>query len=150
MDDIRQTIPQTPLFLRIPVSRLIFLSIVSFRLYEAYWFYRNWRYLKERNLLEIRPFWRGIFSIFFCHSLLNRIRDDKEASSIQEAIFSPSALATGWVGLAIFANIVSQAPGAAATIISALIPSFSMCTTTRQSGSGAARFLANHLSAESY
>jgi hypothetical protein len=124
MNENQQTQSQTPLFLRIPVSRLIFLSIASFGLYEAYWIYKNWRYIKERDGLNIRPFWRGVFGIFFCHSLLRRIHEDKEARSIQLPTFSPGGLATGWVIFIIVANIVSLAPGIAASIISALIPSF--------------------------
>ncbi|RKY84916.1 hypothetical protein DRQ11_10825 [candidate division KSB1 bacterium] len=124
MNENQQTQFPAPLFLRIPVSRLIFLSITSFGFYEAYWIYKNWRYIKERDGLNIRPFWRGVFGIFFCHSLLRRIHEDKEARSIQLPIFSPGGLATGWVILIIVSNIVSHAPGIVASIISAFIPSF--------------------------
>jgi hypothetical protein len=124
MTENQETQSQTSLFLRIPVWRLIILSIVSFSLYEAYWIYRNWRYIKERDGLAIQPFWRGIFGIFFCHSLLRRIHEDKEARSIQIPAFSPSGLATGWVILLIVANVVGRLPGTAASVISAFIPSF--------------------------
>jgi len=113
-----------PLFLHISPVRLILMSIVSFSLYEAYWIYKNWRYVKERDNLDIRPFWRGVFGIFFCHSLLHRIHEDKEARAVTVPTFSPGALATGWVVLLISANLISQAPGIAATIVSAFIPSF--------------------------
>lgn len=124
MNENQLTQSQRPLFLRIPVSRLILLSIASINLYQAYWIYKNWRYIKERDRLNIHPFWRGIFAIFFCHSLLRRIHEDTEARSIQLPTFSPSGLATGWVILLIVANIVDHAPGIAASIISAFIPSF--------------------------
>ena len=113
-----------PLFLYIPVSRLIILSIVSMSLYEIYWIYKNWRYIKERDNLNIHPFWRGVFGIFFCHSLLRRIHEDEESRSVQMPSFSPGGLATGWVVLVIIANIISRAPGITASIISALVPSF--------------------------
>ncbi len=113
-----------PLFLYIPVGRLIILSIVSMSLYEVYWVYKNWRYIKERDKLNIRPFWRGVFGIFFCHSLLRRIHEDKEGRSVQMPSFSPGGLATGWVVLVIIANIISRAPSIAASIISAFVPSF--------------------------
>ena len=57
-----QTHTPRPLFLHIPVPRLILLSIASCGLYEAYWIYKNWRYIKERDGLNIRPFWRGVFA----------------------------------------------------------------------------------------
>jgi hypothetical protein len=120
-DAVDQT---TPLFLHISVTRLILMSIVSFSLYEAYWIYKNWRYVKERDNLDIRPFWRGVFGVFFCHSLLRRIYEDKQARSAAVPTFSPGGLATGWVVLIIFANLVAYAPGIGASIVSAFIPSF--------------------------
>jgi hypothetical protein len=113
-----------PLFLYISPARLILLSIVSLSLYEAYWIYRNWRYIKERDGLRIQPFWRGFFGIFYCHGLLRRIHDDKEAQAVEMPHFSPAWLATGWVILIIIANVVSRAPPIAASMISAFIPSF--------------------------
>jgi len=113
-----------PLFLYIPPARLILLSIASLGLYEAYWIYKNWRYIKERDNLAITPFWRGFFMIFFCHSLLRRIHEDKEARAIQEPTFSAGGLATGWVVLWILANIVGRVPHIAASIISAFMPTF--------------------------
>lgn len=89
-----------------------------------YWIYKNWSYVKERDNLDIRPFARGWFGIFYCHSLLRRIHEDKEARSIQVPSFSPGGLATGWVVLLIISILVSRAPGIAASIISAFIPSF--------------------------
>lgn len=114
----------SPMFLYISPARLVILSIVSMSLYEAYWIYKNWRYVKERDSLKIRPFWRGVFGIFFCHNLLRRIHEDGEARAIETPRFSPGGLATGWVILLIIGNIVSRAPGIGASIISAFIPSF--------------------------
>ena len=93
-------------------------------LYEAYWIYKNWRYIRERDGLNISPFWRGFFGIFFCHSLLRRIHEDQEARAYQQPAFSPGSLATGWVVLLIVANAISRAPSIAASIVSAFIPSF--------------------------
>ncbi len=113
-----------PLFLHIPVRRLIVLSIASCGLYEAYWIYKNWRFFKEREDLEIHPFWRGVFGLFFCHSLLRRIHDDAEARATVEPTFSPSKLATGFVVLMILANIIGRAPSAVASIIAFVMPSY--------------------------
>ncbi len=122
--DNQQPRPSDPLFLYIPSARLILLSIVSMSLYEAYWIYKNWRYVKERDGLKISPFWRGVFGIFYCHSLLRRIHEDEEARSVQVPAFSAGGLATGWVILMIVAQIVGRAPSIRASIISAFIPSF--------------------------
>jgi hypothetical protein len=117
-------LPATTLFLYIPVARLILMSIVSFSLYEAYWMYKNWRYVQERDNLKIQPFWRAVFGIFFCHSLLRRIHEDNEARSLQVPSFSPNGLATGWVVLMIITNALSRVPGITASIVAVFIPSF--------------------------
>jgi hypothetical protein len=112
------------LFLHIPVSRLLILSILSMHLYEAYWIYKNWRYAKERDDLSIWPFWRGIFGIFFCHSLLKRIHDDPQSNAAEPPTFSPGGLATGWVLLVILGNLIDRVPGMVPLAISAILPSF--------------------------
>lgn len=123
-DDNTQLNEPEALFLYIPVSRLIILSILSCGTYEAYWIYKNWRYLKDRDNLKIHPFWRGIFGLFFCHSLLKTIHGDTKCREIQEPEFSPGGLATGWVILMILANLISRAPGAIASIIGFIMPSY--------------------------
>ena len=100
------------------------MSIVSFGLYEVYWIYKNWRYVQERDNLHINAFWRAVFSIFYCHSLLRRISEDKDARSLQVPSFSPNGLATGWVVLVIISNVLSRVPGIPASMVAAFIPSF--------------------------
>ena len=116
--------PQGDLFLYVPVTRLIILSIASFGAYKAYWIYKNWNFIKEREGLNIHSFWRGIFGVFFCHSLLRKIHGDKEARAFVEPTFSPGTLATAWVILVIVSNIFSRVPGIVASIIAAVIPSY--------------------------
>lgn len=92
--------PKT-MFLYIPISRLIWMYIISFGIYEAYWIYKNYQYLKERDGLKIQPFWRGIFGIIFAYSLFKAIRNDREAGAIRAATFSAGWLAAGWVILSL-------------------------------------------------
>lgn len=120
----RTTPLDTPLFLYISVTRLVVMSIVSCGLYEVYWIYRNWLYVKERDNLMIRPFWRGVWGIFYCHGLLRRIHEDNEARSVQMPSFSPNGLATGWVVLMLISRALDRAPSIGASIIAILIPSF--------------------------
>jgi hypothetical protein len=115
---------ENPLFLFIPIPRLIFLSIFSMGIYEVYWIYKNWKYIQIRSGSNISPFWRGVFGLFYCHSLLKYIHEDQESRSIQQPSFSAGGLATGWLMLVILANIVSRAPGIGASIIAAFIPSY--------------------------
>src|SRR5262245_20160259 len=91
-------------------------------LYEAYWLYKNWSFLKEREGLNIWPFWRGVFGIFFCHSLLRKIHNDNEARTVLQPTFTPGSLATGFVILAILASLIGRAPSATASIIAFVMP----------------------------
>jgi len=114
------------MFLYIPVSRLVVMSIVSMGLYEMYWIYRNWRYLKERDGLKIQPFWRGWFGVFYCHSILKAILTDRQTNAIEKASFSAGGLATGWIILVILGAAMGRSDEAAVTFLGTLIslPSF--------------------------
>lgn len=114
----------TPVFLYISVPRLIILSIASFGLYETYWVYKNWSYIKTRESLNIQPFWRGMFSIFFVHSLFKKIHNDLPKYENIKFIYSPNGLATGFVILVIFASVLGQFHIPFAGVISSLIPSY--------------------------
>ena len=117
-------IEQRYLFLYIPVWRLIFMSILSFGLYERYWMYMNWRYVKERDSLNMRPFWRAVFAIFYCHSLLRRIHEDNDSRAMQVPLFPAGSLATGWVILSIVSNLLGSSPDIAVGMLAAFIPTF--------------------------
>lgn len=55
-------------FLNIPVSRLVWVSILSFGFYPIYWFYYNWNAIKKVTGEKMSPFWRGVFSIFWSNT----------------------------------------------------------------------------------
>lgn len=93
----RDAPPVGPMFLHIPIGRLAFMSIISAGLYDAYWIYKNWRYVKERDGLTILPFWRGIFGIFFVYGILKTIRNDEQTNRLEQATFSAGRLAIGWI-----------------------------------------------------
>jgi hypothetical protein len=107
MDQDQQR-PPPPLFLHIPVWRLVVMSIISGSLYDLYWMYKNWQYIKQREGTRIWPFWRGVFGVLFCHSLLRRIHENEQARSVRLPTFSPWWLATGWIAL----NLVAKRLGA--------------------------------------
>jgi hypothetical protein len=123
-DESQKTRTLGPPFLRIPVARLIVLSILSCGIYQAYWIYEHWAHIKRRDRLKISPFWRGAFCVFYCHSLLKRIHADAELRAAQQPSFSPGRLATGWIVAILAANLVDLGPGAIATSVSLLVPSY--------------------------
>ncbi len=100
--------PPKPMFLYIPTARLIVLSMVTAGIFERYWIYRNWRFLKERDHLQIRPFWRALFAIFFVGGLLHAIKNDRKTNQIRHAEFNAGSLAIGWVLLAIASYVLNR------------------------------------------
>ncbi len=58
-----------------PVSILKFslLSIFTFDLYLFFWFYKNWKYIRDENHRNINVFWRTLFFNFSCYALLSDV-----------------------------------------------------------------------------
>jgi hypothetical protein len=100
--------PSNPKFFYIPETHFITMSLVTLGLFNTYWVYKNWSYLKERDNLEIMPFWRAVFGIFYMHSLLKEIGNDEQLNRLQSANFPASNLATGWVVMNILGNSIAR------------------------------------------
>ena len=84
-----------PIYFPVSPVKLSILSICTFGLYEIYWFYKNWRLIKEREHKKIMPFWRALFALFFCFSLFQRI--GRSAKEIDLPPISTGGLAAGWI-----------------------------------------------------
>lgn len=69
-------------FVSVPVARFVLMSLVTFSLYEIWWFYRNWKRVKERTGSDIRPFWRAVFSPIFCYQFVQTVRTTSEKVSV--------------------------------------------------------------------
>ena len=91
-----------------PVSegKLITLYILSFGLYGIYWFYKNWKLQQSKIDKKIFPVLRAVFSIFFTHSLFNRINNNA-GNLPQKHRFNANILATIFVGAIIISNIIA-------------------------------------------
>ena len=80
-----------------PVSRtkLLVLTFCTLGIYQYYWFYKNWKIIKERTGEDIYPFWRTFFAVFFCYQLFDRVR--KHASESAPSDLSAGLLAAVWI-----------------------------------------------------
>src|SRR5690349_17919588 len=56
-----------PAFFPVSPVKLVVMSTFTFGIYELYWFYRNWKLIKQRTGASITPFWRAFFGILFCY-----------------------------------------------------------------------------------
>jgi hypothetical protein len=66
---LRPQLAPEPAYHHVSVVKFIIYSICSFGLYLIYWFYKNWRYVRDRDGSDIRPAWRAIFSPIWCFHL---------------------------------------------------------------------------------
>lgn len=99
-------------FFSITTTRLAVLSIITFGVYEIYWFYRNWRAVKNGEKLNIQPFWRAVFSIFFCHSLFKKILQSAKKYGFTNR-YSPGLLAILYIILILLGNGMGNGMGRA-------------------------------------
>lgn len=67
-----------PCFYPTNLFKFSFLSIVSFGIYELYWFYKTWKYVQKYDDKNIRPFWRAFFAPIWTYSVSKKIFSDKK------------------------------------------------------------------------
>lgn len=67
-----------------PVSRLKFIcmAVLTFGIYEIYWFYRNWAFVRDRDRVRIRPFWRAVCGPLWLQALIGDINERSGADVI--------------------------------------------------------------------
>ena len=97
----RQTLPPPipdgqPLLFPVSSLKLVIMSTVTFGIYEIYWFYKNWKLIKQRKASDIMPFWRAFFGILFCYSCFKEMQAVAKSRRI-EFSSSPGLLATVWI-----------------------------------------------------
>lgn len=80
-----------------PLWKFLILSLSTFGLYETYWIYKNWKYIRERDGSNILPLARALFSPIWFYSLAKDIIASSRKQSTVWAI--PLAIAYFIVGI---------------------------------------------------
>ena len=62
-------------------------------IYELYWFYKNWKLIKQRTESNIMPFWRAFFGVIFCYSCFREVKEVATSRGISFP-WSPGLLAS--------------------------------------------------------
>jgi hypothetical protein len=89
-----------------PLIKLVVMAFVTLGFYVVYWFYRNWKTIKQRGRDDIMPFWRALFSPLWAYSCFREIKEAIE-SRRNVASVSPGAMAVAYFLL----NLSSRLPG---------------------------------------
>ena len=94
-------------FYLVSLKKFLILYILTFSMYEIYWFYKNWALQKEFHESKIWPIPRAIFSVFFTHSLFHRINSSLEEKD-ESSKWNHAPLATGIVAMALVDRIFDK------------------------------------------
>ena len=94
---------ETPFF-AVSTLKLVLMIAFTFGIYQVYWFYKNWKRVREREGSSIWPFWRAFFMIIWVYPLFMRIRAAGEERGVQSA-FAAGPLAIAFIILSLVINI---------------------------------------------
>jgi hypothetical protein len=76
------TIPDDVLY-PVAIFKLVAMSVCTFGLYEMFWFYRNWRRIRQRTGRSLSPFWRMAFAQFWSFSLFEEVMQEADAAGVR-------------------------------------------------------------------
>ena len=83
-------------FFSVSLLKLTVMSFCTLGFYELYWFYQNWKLIRDREDETISPFWRSFFAVLFCHKLFLNVRDYGDEHDTSTSL-QAGALAAGWI-----------------------------------------------------
>lgn len=70
-----------------PPVKFVAMSLCTLGLYEIYWSYKNWHFVKDRDGSEIMPFWRAFFYPLWHYSLLTELNKALESKALSSGAY---------------------------------------------------------------
>lgn len=101
--DLVSEVAKAPTFYIVSPKKFIILFICTLGLYQNYWFYKNWALYKQEFGGTMWPVMRGMFPIFFAHSLF-KIMDKNLKGEGDKFLASPDIVAGSYVLCCIVGN----------------------------------------------
>lgn len=98
---------QELMFYVVSRRKFLLLFLATIGLYSIYWTYRNWRAYKAATGEKLWPGVRGLFLIFFTHSLFRRVDETLQRRNLQ-IDWTPGRDATLIVVIYIISNIFDR------------------------------------------
>lgn len=98
-------------------NKLAALSVATLNCYAIYWLYRQWKAVRDagERPLDISPFGRALFGVFFIHELFTRIRVSSQSAGLNPTE-DLKQQATVWIVLVMIGNALSRAKGSVALL----------------------------------
>lgn len=69
-------------YFTVGAAKFSLMAVATFGIYQLYWFYRNWRIIRDRDKSRISPFWRASFAPFWTFSMGSRFTEEARAQNI--------------------------------------------------------------------
>ncbi|HEX8617495.1 MAG TPA: DUF4339 domain-containing protein, partial [Thermoanaerobaculia bacterium] len=69
-------------FFAVGVRKLVVMYVLTFGLYQLYWFYKQWWTIRARDGEDIWPLARAAFAWFFFHELVKDINEEARVTRI--------------------------------------------------------------------
>lgn len=88
-------VASAPEYFTVGTTKLILMSICTFGIYELWWFYKNWRVIRDRTGESIMPFWRAVFAPLWGFSFVGYVSATREALGLSKV--SPVALGAAYL-----------------------------------------------------
>ena len=89
------------------IRKFLVLSIATLNAYNTYWFWRNFRDLRDASGKDLWPIPRALFAVFFTHGLFRDV-DETLRGQGRSFAWSPDATASAVVVLLVLSNISSN------------------------------------------
>jgi hypothetical protein len=98
--------PSTKEGILFPVGlfKLTIMSVTTLGVYQGYWMYRNWKYLRQRRKIKAHSIRRSDYPFFFIYPLFREIRAVGTMISA-EPMVAPEFLFVLWIALTLLANL---------------------------------------------
>jgi hypothetical protein len=92
-----------------PVSivKLVVLSVMTLGLYDFYWMYKQWKAIRDHSGVDMSPFWRAFFNVWFAYALFVDVRHRSDMADIRENVPAGMA-AAAYVILVILGRIANK------------------------------------------
>ncbi len=131
---MEETDPDNParigtLYYNIPAGKLFRLQLLTFGLFQFYWFYRQWRYLSRRGKATRGAWFLGIVIdwALFVYILFQQIETDRDMFTVKRSSWNPLSLAVWWyLGTALASSLTWLVDN----ILTGLISGFLSLTVT--------------------
>lgn len=84
--------------------KLLVMSLCTLTFYNLYWFYQQWRRVRQRDGSDIMLLWRTVFAIFYVYPLFKRIRAEAQEAGLP-ASFEAGTMAVLFIVITLLGNL---------------------------------------------